>query len=391
MSDTSRRTPPAPPCERRHAAGGRATSRPVLLLAFTLLLAAPRIGYAKAPAPPADTTGRILNEAVTGLLPDSLRTEVLVLASTHLREYRDRFRPGLLDSLVEALEAWGPDAIGVERDPPGVYRRIGADPEPEVGRAVQDRLELTLDRAVAVSDSLLDLVDAGRQLAAAERLDLVRHLVAAHRMPTATLHWSRLPEQTRSRADLLPSARKALETRAAGPANEIYSIGLRVARARDLSRVHAIDDATSDRVLDLEGHAPQLRRLLSNHPRMADVRRYMRADRRRASGAIDAGDLLPYYRWKNSPETLRRDVRLQWGIFLELARESSLAQKRIAHWEVRNLKMVTHIRKMALHHPGGRVLVVVGAGHKAFFDAYLSQMLDVDLVQLEEVLSDAGP
>lgn len=66
-----------------------------------------------------------------------------------------------------------------------------------------------------------------------------------------------------------------------------------------------------------------------------------------------------------------------------------VAQKRLAHWEVRNLEMVTHIRKMTLHHPGGRVVVVVGGGHEAFFDACLDPMLDVEVVQLDEVLDEA--
>lgn len=39
--------------------------------------------------------------------------------------------------------------------------------------------------------------------------------------------------------------------------------------------------------------------------------------------------------------------------------------------------------------PGGRVLVLVGASHKAFFDAYLRAMMNVRVVNAEQVLRHA--
>lgn len=333
----------------------------------------------------------VLEGAVRGLLPDSLRTEVLVLGTTHLSQYSDRFRPELLDSLIGALAAWGPDAVGVERDPPEVYGGIDAEEEPGYARSAQEALGVSLERALAGSDSLLGKASAG-ELSTDERAALVRHLLAATRLPTATLHWTRLPADARSRAALPEEVREAMERRAEGVANEIYSIGVRLARERDLAQVHNIDDHTADRVYDLEGAVARgLREHLAGHPTYDSVRAYMKEGKRRTAGAIEGGDLLPYYRWKNAPETVTRDVRLQWGIFLELADDTPMAQKRLAHWEIRNLKMVTHVRKMTLHHPGGRVLVVVGAGHKAFFDAYLDRMLDVEVVHLGEILDGASP
>lgn len=350
-------------------------------------------GAAAAVAAVPDTAPSLLERSVEGLLPDSLRTEVLVLGTTHLSRYADRFRPALLDRLIEALEAWDPAAIGVERDPPEVHARIGAGEQPGVGRAVQRALGIGLDRAVVTADSLLAATSTAENVSAETRLELVRRLVAAHRLPTAVLHWTRLPEELRSGADLPEEARQALEARADGPANEIYSIGVRLARERGLTRVHPIDDHTSGRVYDLERAVSEegLRELLIGHPMYDSVRAFIAEGRRRAADAIEAGDLLPFYRWRNRPPTVADDARGQWGIWMALAPETPAAQKRIAHWEVRNLKMVTHIRKMTLHHPGERVLVVVGAGHKAFFEAYLDQMLDVEIVHLDEVLDAAVP
>lgn len=350
-------------------------------------------GAAAAVTAAPDTAKYLLERSVSGLLPDSLRTEVLVLGTTHLSRYADRFRPALLDRLIEALEDWGPAAIGVERDPPDVYARIGADEQPGAGRAVQRALGIDLERAVVTADSLLAATSAAEDVSAEARLELVRHLVAAHRLPTATLHWTRLPEELRSGADLPEEARQALEAGASGPANEIYSIGVRLALERGLARVHPVDDHTSGRVYDLERAASEegLRELLASHPMYDSVQAFIDEARRRAADAIEAGDLLPFYRWRNRPRTVTDDTRGQWGIWMALAPQTPAAQKRIAHWEIRNLKMVTHIRKMTLHHPGERVLVVVGAGHKAFFDAYLDRMLDVEIVHLDEVLDAAAP
>src|SRR3546814_14542299 len=54
-----------------------------------------------------------------------------------------------------------------------------------------------------------------------------------------------------------------------------------------------------------------------------------------------------------------------------------VGRRRVALWEVRNLRMVANIREVAARHPGGRVLVIVGSAHKPWFDAYLRMMTAV--------------
>ena len=49
--------------------------------------------------------------------------------------------------------------------------------------------------------------------------------------------------------------------------------------------------------------------------------------------------------------------------------------------------------RRSVAHRGGAgisagVLVIVGASHKAYFDAYLDQMHDFELVSVEDVLAD---
>ncbi len=88
------------------------------------------------------------------------------------------------------------------------------------------------------------------------------------------------------------------------------------------------------------------------------------------------------------PEFARSDVREQWGALLRTRLESRLDRARLAQWEVRNLRMAAHIRQAASGFPDGRVLVVVGAGHKAWLDHFLAQLYDVRLVSLSEVVEE---
>src|SRR5690606_40542592 len=52
--------------------------------------------------------------------------------------------------------------------------------------------------------------------------------------------------------------------------------------------------------------------------------------------------------------------------------------------------MVSNIRAAFADRPGSRVLTIVGATHKHWFDALLGQMQGVDIVDVEQVLEYAA-
>jgi hypothetical protein len=58
----------------------------------------------------------------------------------------------------------------------------------------------------------------------------------------------------------------------------------------------------------------------------------------------------------------------------------------VGYWETRNLRMVANIRDVLGQTPGTRLLAIVGASHKPYYEAYLNLMHDVQLVDAEEVL-----
>jgi hypothetical protein len=58
----------------------------------------------------------------------------------------------------------------------------------------------------------------------------------------------------------------------------------------------------------------------------------------------------------------------------------------VGYWETRNLRIAANIRDILGVHPGSRALVLIGASHKPYLEAYLDQMHDVMLVDTATVL-----
>ena len=63
-----------------------------------------------------------------------------------------------------------------------------------------------------------------------------------------------------------------------------------------------------------------------------------------------------------------------------------MARQYLASWQVRGLRMAANVVEAAANQPGARVVVIVGASHKAYLDAYLDMLHDVELVSVDEVL-----
>jgi len=88
----------------------------------------------------------------------------------------------------------------------------------------------------------------------------------------------------------------------------------------------------------------------------------------------------------NTEEWGRDRVDVHWKELLRRPTPKDVGPARVAIYETRNLHMVAQIQRMVSQHPGGRVLVVVGASHKPLFDAYLRQMMGVKVLEAAEVI-----
>ena len=332
--------------------------------------------------------------------PEEASTEILVLATPHLSQIEENFSPSLLDSLIIVLREYRPDVIGVEalsgsqiaemQRRSGVYNRIAkqfAATEIRYGQMLQSELELSWREASARSDSLLSHLQGQEQISSATRLEAAAALVASYRLHTAALQWSYLSEARQSSQSLLPSeAIVGLQNILDSP-NESSSIGLRLARQLKLQRVYPIDDhLEKDFMLKI---APQLREGLSdstmqaarNAPHLQKYRRLMKQ-------SVENGNLMPLYRYMNSPKYLEPDVDVQWRVFLRTDLPSGADRSRLALWQTRNQKIGARIRKASAYIPRGRVLVTIGASHKPFLDEQLGNMLGVETVNLSDVAGE---
>lgn len=82
----------------------------------------------------------------------------------------------------------------------------------------------------------------------------------------------------------------------------------------------------------------------------------------------------------------RRDVDAEWKVFVDRPMPQNMGRIRVTEWEIRNLRMVANVRRASASIPGGRLLVIVGADHKAWFDTYLEMMCDLTIVNAATVL-----
>ncbi|WP_229506022.1 DUF5694 domain-containing protein [Massilia genomosp. 1] len=92
------------------------------------------------------------------------------------------------------------------------------------------------------------------------------------------------------------------------------------------------------------------------------------------------------YRAYNAPGAAEETFRSDFGAALEEPSPQRFGRGYVAYWETRKLRMASNIGDVMSARPGVRVLVVVGAAHKAYLEAYLDQMHDVRIVATDRLL-----
>ena len=379
----------------------RATTA-IAVLAGTLAMT-PRTVRAQT-SPPA-----VAHNPIAGLAaiqPADARTKVLVLGTFHLRHIEKEFKPAILDRLVAALQAFRPDAICVEtlpgarvrelelrRDVGPLYAQVADDfggAHVTLGKRACEVLGTTPEKAVVKCRERLAALRSGAAKPSAEdRAALAMWMLAAYEPASAVVQWSYLDGAARAAQSAVPAELAALLDARAARVDEVYAIGARLARALDLETLDPVDDfedldayAVIEATLDKEVAGNALLAAVGKAPVYRDATTHLEA-------CVAAGDLLPQYALINSPEYGAADVDAQWGVYLRTHFASRADRTRLGLWENRNLKIAARIRAVAALHPGGRVLVIYGAAHRPFLDAYLSRTADVELVGFDRLAAPA--
>lgn len=318
-------------------------------------------------------------------LPAADRTQILVLATPHLRALAC-LTPDMAQPLIDTLVAWRPDIVAVEALPGAsvaalVARsdRFAENMRPFTRMAVEAGSLARAGLRIDLNSARAELEDASEEGRRALLLAIV------YDYPSAVLAWSKLSPTQRARS-AVPTALQAKFEETLTANNEIYSIAVPVARVLGLPRLALVDDFFGE-----EAYAAKIeafsREIRGNREveRVASAPFYADSDQRLAATCGSPPKLLAYYRWMNTRDYARADIALQWGVWFRTRLRSGLDRARYAGWEARNLAIAANIRKESSLHPGKRVLVVYGAAHKPFLDTYLAQLADVDVVQLGDL------
>jgi len=318
--------------------------------------------------------------------------EVLVLGSPHLSGLPATFQPSMLEPLLQRLQAWRPTAIAVEnlsglqcdfmrRNPARYAETVEtycADPAP--ARAATG---LDVPAANAEVDRVLAAWPATPTHAQRRRLAAL--FLAAGENGSALVQWLRLPAQERRAADgLSPPLVQFLDKRAARR-DEVSLIAAELAARLGLERLWAVDDHTADSPTPaaLEKAAGEAIMNAWNNP-ASKARRATDASLQASLGSTDG--LLALYRNYNAPETIAQVYDSDFGAALVEPSPEGFGRSYVGYWETRNLRMVANMREVLGQHPGTRMLALVGASHKGYYEAYLNQMHDVQLVDANSVL-----
>lgn len=348
---------------------------------LTLLLASASGAFAQTPAfDPREWKGAQAGPA----------TKVLNLGSMHLSKLSAAGKKGMMSALLDKLAAFKPDIITVE-DVSGEQcehlKRYSADYPESFDTWCKDmdaaQKAVGNDPPAAAAEIRKTLASWPAMPTPAARRRLAAAFLAAGEMPSAVVQWQRLPVEERHAGDGINDEAAKLVERVGVRPNETYEVGVALAVRLGLERVIRVDDHTSDGVLADVGPgfdgAIQAAWKIAPSPAVAK-------ENAMTAALKTPEDVLELYRFVNLPETQRQSINADFHAALGQQTPELYGREYVAAWEVRNLRMVSNIRAAFGMRPGARVLNIVGASHKPYYDAYLNLMHEVELVDAEAVL-----
>lgn len=332
-------------------------------------------------------------EPLVGPWPIDDPTQVLVLGTPHLSGI-EQLKPEWLEPLLGRLAAWKPTVITIEglSGPECDLLRRYEKSWPGTANDYCSRVETVaalgatatgLDRPAAEAAAEAAVAKLGPASTPAERRHAAALFAAAGNLGSTAVQWLRLAPAERRAGDGIDAALVKELDALVVRRNENYLIAATLAARLGLERVYPTDDHLSDR---LQAEAPPgledaLRQLWSGErPPLAREGEAMQ--KRLANG----DDVLAMYRFANRADVGEEAVRGDMGKAYAIPSAGKHGRRYVAWWEVRNLHMVANVRAALGHDLGGRGLVIVGATHKPYFDAYLGLMHEVRLVPSAEVI-----
>lgn len=316
--------------------------------------------------------------------------EVLVLGTPHLLQLPSSFDGSKLQLLNDRLAGWRPQAIAIEelsgaqcdfvRRYPHRYKNTIDTYCPDTSPA-QAATGLDVAAATAQAEQLLATWPATPSNSQRRRLAAL--FLAAGEQASAVVQWLRLPRAERHAGDgldaVLVERLNALEIRR----DESYLIAAQLAARLGHERVYPMDDHTADiMIADVKAYVEAIRKAWNNPA--TEKRKRMAPAQNEPLGTPE--DVLAMYRADNATGMGRLAFDSDFGAALNEPSPQRFGRGYVGSWETRNLRMAANIRDVLAARPGIRMLVVVGASHKGYLEAYLHQMHDVRIVDAAPIL-----
>jgi hypothetical protein len=317
------------------------------------------------------------------------RTEILVLGSVHLSEH-EAFDPKALDPLLDRLAAFKPGYITIEAisgEQCDLAKRHSAIYGDDYCASTETAKAATgLDVPAAIVQVNKTLASWPASPTPAQRRQLSALFLAAGERASAYVQWLQLPVAERRVGDGLDGTLIELLRQIETRRNESYQIAAVLAARLGLPRVYAVDDHTGDnhQIADRKAFSAALQQAWSGYGPTFD------AMTEREAAFIATNDLLSLYRSVNDPAALQVLAESNVRPTLAAVSPQHYPQIWVQGWEIRNLRMVANILEVVRDHPGSRVLSIVGASHKPWFDGWLGQASGVDVVDTQTVLGGEG-
>lgn len=326
--------------------------------------------------------------------PHGTPNRVMVLGTPHLSQLPKTFTPDMAEPLVVRLTGWAPTAVAVEETPGIICHRMRQMP----ARHAEAIESYCFDPALAAAATGLSVPQANEKAEAllaawpaqpspAQRRELAAVFLAAGEPASAVVQWLRLPASEQIADAVLTAPLAAQLERLARAKNETYAIAAKVAARSGLERVWSVDDQSTymGPEPDQNAYGAAIMQAWDNPAAKAQSA---------ASDALIAGlsapeGLFALYRGYNAPALADAIYKADFGAVLTEPSEAGFGRRYLAYWETRNLRMVANMREVLGRKPGTRMLTIVGASHKPYYEAYLAQMRDVDLADVTPLLGDA--
>jgi hypothetical protein len=324
------------------------------------------------------------------------QTKVMVLGISHLDAASAKFQTAWLEPLLCRLRFYNPQVILTEALPGeqvmglDAYAAYHGDagkyagPTLEMAKAAQTEMHLSAAQALVKADSLAQK----KELNPAQRRHLAALFVAAAEPFSATVQWMRLGTTDRIAQDGVSASLVKRLNRFVELRSEISSIAARLAADVGLERVYGAGDHASDAVLPSNA---DMQEAVNAEPGLKDLFNHntpeFRAIPEDTMKLSSPAQVMPVLKWKNSARFGALDADAQWFSMLRSVKMGRTGRQRVAAWEAQNLQMAVAIREATAPIAGGRALLVVGAAHKPFIEAYLRMFTDIEIVSVPELLN----